>query len=66
VLIDNVRKRRDFGFHGFIGVNFNPDAPTSSTTAALLITTTIFVFHQHHLTIVIIVSTRVAYVLLHG
>jgi hypothetical protein len=52
-------------FHGFIGVNFNPDAPTSSTTAVLLITT-IFVFHQHRLTILIIVSTRAPYILLHG
>jgi hypothetical protein len=56
---------RDLEFHGFIGVNFNPDAPTSSTTAVLLITT-IFVFHQHRLTILIIVSTRAPYILLHG
>jgi hypothetical protein len=58
--------RRDFEFHGVIGVNFNPDAPTPSTTTVLLISTTIFDFSQHRLIMVIIVSTRVAHALLRG
>jgi hypothetical protein len=58
--------RRDFEFHGVIGVNFNPDAPTPSTTTVLLISTTIFDFPQHRLIVAIIVSTRAAHALPHG